>query len=43
MKWIYPWMDPALMHEEAMHGKAAWLNQNRFLLFTAIYFAFFII
>jgi hypothetical protein len=43
MKWIYPWMSAELMREEAMHAKAAWLNPNRFIIFTLIYFAFFII
>lgn len=42
LKSIYPWMDHHLMQEEHMHAKAAWLNQNRFVLFTIIYFALWI-
>ncbi len=44
MKQIYPWANPAWPgFQEVQHLKGQWLNPSRFLLFTGIYFAFFLL
>ncbi len=44
MKWIYPWMNLEwARHDEAVSPKLGYLNVTRFLIFTVVYFALWIL